>query len=102
LFAAFTHIFFFVLESFLWGNPKINKIFKMSEEQATNSRLLAFNQGFYNLFLAIAVFAGFFFILQGSKTVGETLIVYSLLSMLGASLVLYFSNRKLWRGALVQ
>lgn len=102
LLAAFTHVLFFVLESLLWGNHKINKVFQLTEEQAQQTKLLAFNQGFYNLFLSLGIFVGLFLNFQGEKTVGYTLIIFAFASMFAASLVLYGSNKSLWRGALIQ
>ena len=52
LFIAFEHIGFFVLESFFWDKPLGRKIFRQSEAMASTTKVLAFNQGFYNLFLA--------------------------------------------------
>jgi putative membrane protein len=84
----------------LWGKPKTNKVFGVTAEAAEQNRLFAFNQGFYNLFLALAALGGS--ALGLDITAGKTLVAYALLSMLAAALVLIFSNRKLMRAALVQ
>lgn len=98
--AALIHLYIFVLESLLWGKPKTNRTFGMSPDMAEHNRLFAFNQGFYNLFLAIAAIAG---LLKGIDTeTGKTLIIYSLASMMLAATVLVFSNKKLIRPALIQ
>jgi putative membrane protein len=49
---AALHVYFFVLESFLWTTPFGQKTFRRtaSEQEATKS--LAVNQGLYNGFLA--------------------------------------------------
>ena len=52
---AVQHLFFLILEMFLWTTPKGLKIFKMSQEQADSSAVLAKNQGLYNGFLAAAL-----------------------------------------------
>jgi putative membrane protein len=72
----------------------------MVPETAEHCRLLAFNQGFYNLFLATATIGGLSVGLENS--IGKTLVAYSLTSMLLAAVVLIFSNRKLIRPALIQ
>lgn len=48
---AFLHLYFLVLEMFLWTKPLGRKVFRMSEDQAKNTRQLAANQGLYNGFL---------------------------------------------------
>jgi putative membrane protein len=50
---AFLHLGFFVLESLLWTHPTVRGIFQNSEEVAETTRVLALNQGFYNLGVAI-------------------------------------------------
>lgn len=49
---ALLHIYFLILEMFLWTKPKGLKIFRQSLEQARASAVLAANQGLYNGFLA--------------------------------------------------
>lgn len=64
---------------------------------------LAFNQGFYNLFLALAIFLGLHLhSAEMTRTAGSTLIIYALASIFAAGLVLLISKPKLWRGALLQ
>ena len=46
---AALHTGFFVLESVLWTSPKVRRIFGTSAEEAQTTRVLALNQGFYNL-----------------------------------------------------
>lgn len=98
--AGVIHLYIFCLESLLWGRPKTNRVFGMSPEGAEHNRLFAFNQGFYNLFLAAAAIGGLF--VGVDDPVGKTLVAYALASMLLAALVLIFSNRKLLRAALIQ
>ena len=59
--AGAIHIYIFVMESLLWGRPMTNKSFAMSAEMAEHNRLFAFNQGFYNLFLALTRVEGLYF-----------------------------------------
>lgn len=49
---AMLHVFFMILEMFLWTRPLGRKIFRMSEEAALSTQKLAANQGLYNGFLA--------------------------------------------------
>lgn len=46
------HLYFFILESFLWTKPTGLKVFRMNSIEAETKKVLAFNQGVYNLFLA--------------------------------------------------
>ena len=48
---AALHLYFLVLEMFLWDTPFGRKTFAMSEEQAAETKTLAGNQGLYNGFL---------------------------------------------------
>jgi putative membrane protein len=49
---AVEHVYFLVLEMFLWSKPKGLATFKMTQEYANASAVLAANQGLYNGFLA--------------------------------------------------
>ncbi|GMV33760.1 MAG: DUF1304 domain-containing protein [Chloroflexi bacterium CFX1] len=57
---ALLHFFFLYLEMFLWDKPFGRKTFRMSEEQARQSKTLAINQGLYNGFLAAGLLWGLF------------------------------------------
>ena len=98
--AGFVHLYIFCVESLFWGRPSINRIFGISPETAETNRLFAFNQGFYNLFLALGAIGGVVVGLQ--SVVGKTLVAYALASMLLASIVLILSQPKLWRPGLIQ
>lgn len=89
--AAALHVVIFYLESFAW-TTRARGVFGTSVEEAQVTRELAFNQGFYNLFLAIAVFVGIAAFALGSDTVGATLVLVGAGSMLAASLVLLLSS----------
>ena len=56
--AALLHVYIWVMESFLWTSPRTRAAFGTTEEEAQTTKLLAFNQGFYNLFLAIITAVG--------------------------------------------
>jgi putative membrane protein len=49
---ALLHLWFLVLEMFLWTKPAGRRAFGLSAEFAEQSRALAANQGLYNGFLA--------------------------------------------------
>lgn len=55
---ALLHIYFLVLEMFLWTKPLGLKIFRQSLEKAEASAGLAANQGLYNGFLAAGLIWG--------------------------------------------
>ena len=53
---------------------------------------MAFNQGFYNLFLAIEAFAGIAFYYLALRPVGLTLALFGVGSMLAAALLLFVTS----------
>jgi putative membrane protein len=55
---ALLHIYFLVLEMFLWNKPAGRKAFGMTPEQAESTKVLAANQGLYNGFLAAGLLWG--------------------------------------------
>ena len=48
---ALEHIYFLVLEMFLWTTPRTRAAFGMSADQAEQTKVLAANQGFTTAFL---------------------------------------------------
>src|SRR3546814_765955 len=52
LLVALLHLYFLVLEMFLWTRPAGLKVFRNTPEKAELTRVLAANQGLYNGFLA--------------------------------------------------
>jgi putative membrane protein len=55
---ALLHIYFLVLEMFLWTKPMGLRTFSQSLEKAKDSAVLAANQGLYNGFLAAGLIWG--------------------------------------------
>lgn len=59
---ALLHLYFLVLEMFLWTKPQGMKVFRNTPEKAEITKVLAANQGLYNGFLSAgllwAAFAG--------------------------------------------
>jgi len=103
--AALLHVYIFVLESVRWTQPKTWKVFGIADQQAADvTKSMAYNQGFYNLFLAVGAAVGIvFWVVNGIGDVaGRTLLVFSLGSMLAAALVLVTSGKKYLRPASIQ
>jgi putative membrane protein len=55
---AFLHVYFLVLEMFLWDKPIGLRVFGQTKEAAAATKVLAANQGLYNGFLAAGLFWG--------------------------------------------
>ena len=55
---ALLHVYFLVLEMFLWDKPAGLRAFGQTPEAARASKVLAANQGLYNGFLAAGLFWG--------------------------------------------
>jgi putative membrane protein len=55
---AALHVYFLILEMFLWTKPLGLKTFRNSIEKANDSAVLAANQGLYNGFLAAGLIWG--------------------------------------------
>lgn len=55
---ALLHVYFLVLEMFLWDKPAGLKAFGQTKEAAQASKVLAANQGLYNGFLAAGLVWG--------------------------------------------
>lgn len=90
--SAGLHIFIFYLESIVWIGPLAAKIFGLTPETASKTRELAFNQGFYNLFLANVTLIGIAMSLMGQPLVGRTLMLVGTGVMLAAAVVLFLSS----------
>lgn len=57
---ALLHLYFLVLEMFLWTTPRGRRVFGTTPEFAAASKTLAANQGLYNGFLAAGLIWGLF------------------------------------------
>ena len=55
---AALHVFFLILEMFLWDKPQGLKVFRNTPEKAEITKVLAANQGLYNGFLAAGLIWG--------------------------------------------
>ena len=105
---ALLHVYFLVLEMFLWDKPYGMRTFKLTPEFAAASKGLAANQGLYNgflvaglawglylgdagihvkvFFLACVIVAGLF----GGATVNRKILFVQAVPAIGALLALYF------------
>ena len=101
--AAAIHVYIWLLESFSWTSARARATFGTTAGEAAATRELAFNQGFYNLFLALGALAGIVLVLTGAAPqAGFGVAVASLGSMLLAAVVLLASNPKMVRAAAIQ
>ena len=100
--AAVFHLYVFYLESVAWSRARTWKRFGLkSQEDADIIRPMAFNQGFYNLFLALSCFIGLS-ILGPNFSAGIALLFAGSVSMVLAGVVLFFSSRTSHRSAFAQ
>jgi putative membrane protein len=100
--AALLHVYIWVMESLTWTSPRTRATFGITEEEALATKELAFNQGFYNLFLAIITLAGIMIGGIGYNWVGLALVFAGVGSMLAAALVLLLSSPDKARAAMTQ
>ena len=89
--AALVHVFIFYLESVAWTGERARATFGLTVEEAVTTQSLAFNQGFYNLFLAIVTAVGIALVAVGQTAVGSALVLAGTGSMVAAALVLFVS-----------
>ncbi|KHK99587.1 epimerase [Microbacterium mangrovi] len=101
--AALLHVYIWVMESITWRKPATWRRFGVRDQDAADTtQPMAFNQGFYNLFLAIEVFTGIVLLLVGLTSAGYALVLFGTGSMLAASLVLSTRGETYRRAALTQ
>jgi len=90
---ALEHVYFLVLEMFLWTAPRTRAAFGMSAEQAEQTKVLAGNQGLYNGFLA----AGLAWSLIAPSAYARALALFFLGCVLIAGIYAGFTaNRRIW------
>ena len=102
--AALLHVLFFVMESVLFMRPDVHRRFGLrTREEAELVRPMAYNQGFYNLFLAVGALFGVVWAAgEGSDTGGAAVAGFACAVMLGAAVVLVTTSRRFLPAALVQ
>lgn len=100
--AAMLHVYIWTMESLTWTSARTRATFGISEQEAVATKELAFNQGFYNLFLAIVTVVGIALGGAGNFDVGLALIFAGTGSMLAAAVVLLASSPDKARAAITQ
>ena len=87
---ALLHLYFLVLEMFLWTRPLGLETFRNTPEKAEATRVLAANQGLYNGFLAAGL-------LYGAVTGTHAFVVFFLSCVVVAGLYgAYSVNRRIF------
>ena len=90
---ALLHVYFLVLEMFLWDKPAGLKAFGQTLEAATASKVLAANQGLYNGFLAAGLVWA---LLYPDPAIGHQIAVFFLFCVIIASIYgAYSVNRRI-------
>jgi putative membrane protein len=106
--AALLHVYIFVMESVQWSQPRVWRRFGVPDQlTADATKPMAYNQGFYNLFLAIGAIIGIVLLWSGgggmpADIAGRVLVLFSLGSMTAAALVLLTTGLRYLRPALIQ
>ncbi len=100
--AGLLHVYIFTMESLTWTSPRTRATFGTTAEEAETTKLLAFNQGFYNLFLAIVTGIGIAVVALGHNAIGAALVFAGVGSMASAAVVLLASSPDKARAALTQ
>ena len=78
---ALMHIGFLTLEMFLWEHPIGLKTFGFTPELASQTTVLAANQGLYNGFLAVGLIFGMF---HSDKKTSRTMVIFFLACVITA------------------
>lgn len=100
--AALLHVYIWVLESFRWNEPATRRTFGVSEEDARVLAPMAYNQGFYNLFLGLGAALGLILFWTGADSVGKALVLFTTGCMVLAAAVLITTGRGYLKPALIQ
>ena len=90
--AAALHVLIFYMESLAWEGPLARKTFGGTPEEARPHAFYAFNQGFYNLFLALQSLIGAALAALGYTVVGAVLMLAGTGAMLAAAVVLALAS----------
>ncbi|WUJ73684.1 DUF1304 domain-containing protein [Kribbella soli] len=97
--AGVFHLLVFAMESLLFRKPSTYRRFLVKDDtEMAAARPWAFNQGFYNLFLAVGALGGL--IWGGDK--GHAIALFACACMAGAGVVLVASDRRMVRAAATQ
>lgn len=86
------HVYFLILELFLWDTPRGRKVFSLSKDFARQAKNLAANQGLYNGFLAAGLVWGLLSATHGASISLFFLLCVTIAGIFGAMTV----NRKIF------
>jgi len=101
--AALLHVYIWWMESVAWRRPAVWRRFGLaSQADADTTAPLAYNQGFYNLFLAVGALIGAVLYWTASQAAGFALAVFAAGSMVAAAGVLLSTGRERLRAAATQ
>jgi putative membrane protein len=101
--AGVLHVAFFVLESVLFDRPSVWRRFGVrSAQDAVVIQPMAFNQGFYNLFLSVGIALGLVLVATGNEVAGRAVVVFACASMVAAGAVLVTTDRRFAPAAAIQ
>jgi len=101
--AAAIHAYFFLMESLWFMQERVWGRFGLkSAEDARIVQSFAYNQGFYNLFLAVGVGLGLILIGTGATEAGRAIVLFACGSMVAAGAVLVLHSASFLRAAAIQ
>jgi putative membrane protein len=101
--AAALHVFIWTMESITWKQPATWKRFGLeSQTDADTTAPMAYNQGYYNLFLAAVAIVGIVLVAADRDDAGWALVIAACGSMVAASLVLLTTGPGYARAAATQ
>ena len=101
--AALLHVYIWTMESITWRQPGTWKRFGLeSQADADTTAPLAYNQGYYNLFLAVVTIVGIVLVAVDHDDAGWALVFAGCGSMVAAALVLVSSGPGYARAAAIQ
>lgn len=99
-FTAVLQVWIFALESILWTRPDVwGRVGVKSQDEADAVSRHVSNQGFFNLFLALGLFAG---LIMGHSRGGHAIVAFCCLSIVGAAIVLATMGKGYLRAAFLQ
>ena len=102
--AAALHVYIWTMESITWKQPGTWKRFGLeSQADADTTAPMAYNQGYYNLFLAVVAIVGIVLVIVAERDdAGWALVIAACGSMAAASLVLLSTGAGYARAAVTQ
>jgi putative membrane protein len=101
--AALIHLWFFAMESIWFLRESVWRRFGLtSQDEAALVASFAYNQGFYNLFLAVGVAVGLTLVASGDPTSGRAVVLFACGSMVAAGVVLVLHSSAFLRAAAIQ